>query len=44
MLGCLNLVIIELKLYFKMYFIPVIKSELSASLLQSSVSDDHSEI
>ncbi len=28
------------KIYFKMQFIPVIKAEFSASLLQSSVSHD----
>ncbi len=31
-------------IYFKMNFIPVIKTEFSASLLQSSVSRDSSEI
>ncbi len=30
--------------YFKILFIPVIKAEFSASLLQSSVSHDPSEI
>jgi len=31
-------------IYFQMYFIPVIKAEFSASLLQSSVSHDPLEI
>jgi len=31
-------------MYFKIYFIPVIKAEISASLLRSWVSHDSSEI